>query len=48
MQVEAAWAVAAQVVISGAAGCFASWINERFEQVDFEILLPCERDQPFH
>ena len=40
LQVEAAWAAAAQVVISGAAGSSAAiavFINGRFEQVDREV-----------
>ena len=37
-QVEAAWAAApAQVVISGAAGPNAAFVNGRFEQVDREV-----------
>ena len=36
-QVEAAWAAAAQVVISGAAGPKAARVNGRFEQVDREV-----------
>ena len=36
-QVEAAWAAAAQVVISGAAGPRAAEVNGRFEQVEREV-----------
>ena len=36
-QADAAWAAAAQVVLSGAAGVNASWVNGRFEQVNREV-----------
>ena len=38
LQVEAAWAAAAQVVISGAAGPRAAPVNGQFEQVDREVF----------
>ena len=37
VQVEAAWAAAAQVVLSGAAGPSAARVNGRFEQVEREV-----------
>ena len=37
LQVEAAWVAAAQVVISGAVGPRADFVNGRFEQVEWEV-----------
>ena len=41
-QVEAAWAAAAQVVISGAVGPRAAHLNGRFEQVEREVYRKVE------
>ena len=37
LQVEAAWVAAAQVVISGAVGPRADFVNGHFEQVEWEV-----------